>query len=178
MLLLSSGCANPINAKTATDYAQAANNAAQLGDWAKARMCLCRAIVNAQLGGSSPAQLAVLYYEHGRASGIVCEFSDAEKPLIRAYDLDKQAGGPTYMSCSNSLGLCWIKRNSLKRRYTMSERFLSLNLYELRLKLQLVSPTFSMNMRLPYGAPIGRPKRRLLLSAGQKYDQRILGRFR
>ncbi len=29
---------------------------------------------------------------------MVCEFADAEKALITAYDLDKQAGGPTYLS--------------------------------------------------------------------------------
>lgn len=97
-LLLSSGCTNPINAKTATNYEQAASNALQSGDWATARMYLSKAIVNAQLGRTSPAQLAVLHYEHGRASGVVCEFSDAEQSLTRAYELDKQAGDPTYMS--------------------------------------------------------------------------------
>jgi len=97
-LLLSSGCTNPINAKTATNYAKAATNASQAGDWATARIYWSRAIINAQLGGVSQAQLAALHYEHGRASGVVCEFSDAEKSLTQAYDLDKQAGGPTYLS--------------------------------------------------------------------------------
>lgn len=36
-----------------------------------------------------------------------------------------------------------------------------------RRKPRLVSPTFSMNMRLPYGTPIGQSKRRLLLPVGQ-----------
>lgn len=97
-LLFSSGCANPIGGKPATDYAQAASNALQSGDWATARMYLSKAIVDAQLGRPNPAQLAVLHYEHGRASGVVCEFSEAEKSLIRAYELDKQAGDPTYIS--------------------------------------------------------------------------------
>lgn len=96
--ILSAGCVNPINAKTSTNYAHAANTASNSGDWATARKYLSRAIVNAQLGGASPAQLAVLNYEYGRASGVVCEFTDAEKALMLAYDLDKQAGGPSYLS--------------------------------------------------------------------------------
>lgn len=97
-LFFSSGCANPISAKTSTNYEQAASNALQSGDWATARVYLSKAIANAQLGRTSPTQLAVLHYEHGRASGVVCEFSDAEKSLTRAYELDKQTGDPTYLS--------------------------------------------------------------------------------
>ena len=93
------GCGgNPINAKTSTNYAQAAHAAVNSGDGVTARKNWSKALLNAQLGGASPAQLAVLNNEYGRASGVVCEFADAEKALTTAYDLDKRAGGPTYLS--------------------------------------------------------------------------------
>lgn len=96
--ILSARCSNPINAKTSMRYAQAANRASNSGDWGTARMYWSRAIVNAELGKASAAQLAVFNYEYGRASGVVCEFADAEKALTAAYEIDKQAGGLTYLS--------------------------------------------------------------------------------
>lgn len=98
LFILSAGCSNPINAKTSINYARAANHASHSGDWGTARMYWSRALVNAELGKASAAQLAVFHYEYGRASGVVCAFADAEKALTTAYELDKQAGGHTYLS--------------------------------------------------------------------------------
>jgi hypothetical protein len=42
--------------------------------------------------------LAVLYYEYGRASGVICDWPEAERGLNEAYNLDQQTHGPSYMS--------------------------------------------------------------------------------
>lgn len=97
-LAFTAGCANPINAKTATNYAQAAAQAQNAGDCTNAKMYWSRAIMNAQHGGATPNQLAVLNYEYGRSSGVVCDFAEAERALIVAHDLDSKSGGPTFLS--------------------------------------------------------------------------------
>jgi len=96
--LLLVACANPINAKTATNYAQAAARAQKAGDWENAQNYWSRAIVNAQLAGATPSQLAALNYEYGRSSGAVCDYAEAERALKAAYDLDNQSGGPAFMA--------------------------------------------------------------------------------
>lgn len=131
-------CANPINAKTATNYAQAANNAANSGDWATARKYWSRAIVNAQRGGAGPGQLAVLNYEYGRASGVLCEFTEAEEALTRSYDLDKEASGPTFMSLTELARL-----NLDQKKFQAAVSYFERLLPELEAK------------RAPTAAPIG-----------------------
>lgn len=92
------GCANAINSKTSQNYAQSGYQAIQAGDWKSARQQFGRAIVNAELGGEPPRQLAVLKYEYGRASGVVCEWDSAERALADALRLDTESGGPRFMS--------------------------------------------------------------------------------
>lgn len=92
------GCANPINRKTAMNYTNAAYDAVQAGDWFKARMYFGRALINAKLGGATPKGLAILNYEYGRTSGVICDWVEAERGLNEAYKLDQETGGPTYMS--------------------------------------------------------------------------------
>jgi hypothetical protein len=46
----------------------------------------------------SPGAKAVLYYEYGRSSGVICDWVEAERGLNQAYQLDEQSGGPAYMS--------------------------------------------------------------------------------
>ena len=98
MTIVLVGCANPINKKTAQNYYRAAINAQQNGDWENARMYFSRAIVNAELGGIDSSTLAVLWYEYGRSSGVTCNWIEAEKGLLKAYELDRANKGPTYMS--------------------------------------------------------------------------------
>lgn len=92
------GCANPINLKTSQNYTASGYQAIQAGEWFKARMAFGRAITNAELGGANAQTKAVLYYEYGRSSGVICDWAEAEKGLNQAYELDKQTGGPSYMS--------------------------------------------------------------------------------
>ncbi|GAB7562005.1 hypothetical protein LG202_00440 [Methylobacillus methanolivorans] len=54
--------------------------------------------MNANLGGVAPSTRAVLSSEYGRSLGATCFFNDATFYLNQAYDLDKQTGGPLYMS--------------------------------------------------------------------------------
>lgn len=92
------GCAKPINLKTAENYTNAAYSSVQAGDWFKARMYFGRALINAKLGGATPKGLAILNYEYGRTSGVICDWEEAERGLNEAYKIDQESGGPTYMS--------------------------------------------------------------------------------
>jgi len=92
------GCANPINRETAQNYYGAAISAQRNGDWENARMYFGRAIDNANVGGADDSTLAVLWYEYGRSSGVICDWVEAEKGLLKAYELDRINKGPTYMS--------------------------------------------------------------------------------
>jgi len=88
------GCA--VNERTAHNYANAGVAASQRGDWATARENWRRAVINARLGQMSNQALAIANYEYGRASGVVCEWAEAESALAEAYRLDSISAGPTY----------------------------------------------------------------------------------
>ncbi len=98
LLLPIASCANPINARNASLHAQVANEAGNSGDWDTARRHWAKALVNAQLAGSPTQQLAVFNYEYGRALGVTCFYDEAEKYLLKAFELDTQCGGPAFMS--------------------------------------------------------------------------------
>ncbi|MFL9608658.1 tetratricopeptide repeat protein [Methylobacillus sp. Pita2] len=91
-------CAAPINRKNAENYTRQGAIAMANNDWQTARRAFARAVVNADLGGVAPSTRAVLSYEYGRSLGATCFFDDAAYYLKQAYDLDKQTGGPLYMS--------------------------------------------------------------------------------
>ncbi len=98
LFLLIAGCANPINQKTASNYYYSAIIAQENNDWKTAKEHFGRAIINSELGGVETKTLAVLWYEYGRSSGVVCDWDEAEKSLLKAYELDGIVNGPTYMS--------------------------------------------------------------------------------
>ena len=168
LFILSTACATPINAKTSMNYALAANRASNAGDWGTARMYWSRAIVNAELGKAGAAQLAVFHYEYGRASGVVCEFADAEKALTTAYELDKQAGGLTYLS------LVELSRLHLdQKRYPAAASYFERALPELEAKGALTQAPIeyakiSMSTRLHWMALDEQGKRRNLPLAPSK----------
>ena len=91
-------CPHPINRKNSTNYAIAADNAQRAGDWFTARKYWGRAIISAELGRVPPQALAILWYEYGRSSGVICDWAEAEIGLTKALELDKQSNGPTHMS--------------------------------------------------------------------------------
>lgn len=92
------GCATAINERVATNYGRAGAAAQSRGDWDAARRAYARAANNADLAGASPQRRAVFHYEYGRALGATCFFTEAEVELNLAYDFDKQAGQPLYLS--------------------------------------------------------------------------------
>jgi tetratricopeptide (TPR) repeat protein len=92
------GCANPVNRHTANRYWDAAIAARDAGDWRLARSNFARAIPNAELGGADSRQLAVAYYEYGRSSGVICEWSEAARGLQKALELDRSVAGPIHLS--------------------------------------------------------------------------------
>ena len=92
------GCAAPINERVASNYERVGAAAQARGDWDAARRAYARSATNADLAGSSSQKRAVFHYEYGRSLGATCFFNDAERELNLAYDLDKQAGEPLYLS--------------------------------------------------------------------------------
>ena len=75
---LSAGCANPINAKTASIYYQQGIAAENNGDLLAARQAYSRAYKNAQLGNLSDKDAAYALYEWSRVSGYLKIYDDAE----------------------------------------------------------------------------------------------------
>jgi tetratricopeptide (TPR) repeat protein len=61
-------------------------------------MYFARAITNAELAGAPEKGLAVLWYEYGRSSGVICDWEESEKGLNMAFELDSRTGGPDYMA--------------------------------------------------------------------------------
>ncbi|MCB5206547.1 tetratricopeptide repeat protein [Methylovorus mays] len=90
-------CANPINLNTAQRYAQGCLEFQHQGEWWKARQACGRAAVNAELGGANPQAIAVLWYEYGRASGVICDYPEANKALEKSLELDKANNGAVIM---------------------------------------------------------------------------------
>jgi len=97
-IVLVSGCAASINEYNARQHAQAGVKAGKSGEFAKARKEFARALTNARLANADLKLVAVLSYEYGRYSGMICDWVEGEKGLTEAYDLDRQNGGPAYMS--------------------------------------------------------------------------------
>lgn len=98
LCILVVACAAPINRKSASNHAQAAQNAVKNNDWDSARRHWAKAVTNGELGGEPEQKMAVFYYEYGRALGVTCFFDESETYLKKAYELDKKTNGPVYMS--------------------------------------------------------------------------------
>nr|WP_067296116.1 hypothetical protein [Marinobacterium profundum] len=90
-------CANPVNLHTAQNYAQGCSSFQHQGEWWKARKACGRAAINAELGGAAPRAIASLWYEYGRTSGAICDYTEAKKGLELSLKLDKVNNGPILM---------------------------------------------------------------------------------
>jgi tetratricopeptide (TPR) repeat protein len=90
-------CANPINLRTAHNYAQGCVGFQHQGEWWKARQACGRAAINAELGGAEPQAIASLWYEYGRTSGVICDYPEAKKALEKSLQSDKENNGPIIM---------------------------------------------------------------------------------
>jgi len=114
VILAVTGCVSAINTTNARYHAVAATEAEKAGDWTVARKEWAKALVNAELAGSPVQQLAVFNYEYGRALGVQCFWDEAEKYLLKAYELDLQTGGPEYMSLTELSRLKYDQKEYIK----------------------------------------------------------------
>ncbi len=96
--ILLSGCAAAITERTSQRATRVGLLAQSRGDWDTARRAWARAVFNAERSGYTPDKLAILTYEYGRALGVTCNFQSSEDELLRAHELDRQAGQPLYLS--------------------------------------------------------------------------------
>lgn len=97
-VLITTGCASPVQQATSEHYTVTAMQAQARGDWDTARKSYARAVVNAEQARLPARRRAILTYEYGRALGVTCYFDLAEAELNTAYTLDKEAGQPLYLS--------------------------------------------------------------------------------
>jgi len=84
LALTFAGCSNPVNRHTAIRYEEQAYGQMAAGNWFEARMGFGRAITNAEIGGIDESQRVNLWYEYGRASGVICDWAEAERGLGQA----------------------------------------------------------------------------------------------
>ena len=96
VMLVFAGCTNPINRNTATRYAEHADQEASLGNWFNARMGYGRAIKNGEIGGLNEGNMAYLWFQYGRTSGIICDWSEAVRGFEESYKIDTENGETTY----------------------------------------------------------------------------------
>lgn len=67
--------------------------------WYRAREAFREKLIDVRANPSArPQDLAVLVYEYGRTSGVLCDWDSAESSLKEAYALDQSYDGPTHMS--------------------------------------------------------------------------------
>ncbi|MSQ58542.1 MAG: hypothetical protein EXR36_02555 [Betaproteobacteria bacterium] len=123
-LILLQGCGgNSINLRAARNYAAAGYQAMHAGDWKNAQTYFSRAILNAQLAKAGPRAMAVLKYEYGRSSGVICDWGEAQAGLNEAYDLDRQNAGPAYMSLYELARLNLDRRDYPKAKEYFEQAF-------------------------------------------------------
>ena len=116
-----SGCAAPINVHNAQSYARNASLAAQQGDWDTARRMWASAVVNSSLAHADKRYQAVMNYEYARSLGVTCFYELAQQYFDKAYALDKETHGPTYMS-SVELARMYVAKGDNEKAVIYFER--------------------------------------------------------
>lgn len=97
-VVLLTACANPVVKHNALRYEQAAISNTQAGNWNEARKQWAKAVVNSQGSGESTTTRAIRWYEYGRALGVTCFYEKSEQALLKAHELDREAGEPLFLS--------------------------------------------------------------------------------
>jgi len=118
-LVVLSGCANPINQRTATNYFQQGDSALAQGDLSHAKEMFSRALVNVRLGHMGAEAEAQVHMKLGRTQGNMCEYEEAEKHFIEAVSLNEKVHGnesPLTFSSKLELGqfsydIGWYKKS-------------------------------------------------------------------
>ena len=88
--------------------------ALQKGEWSTYRRLMRVVIDKSTASGAPPEKRAIYWYEYGRASGVVCDWIDAEFALTVAHNLDAKTGGPVHESL-NELGRISVVRKQYKK---------------------------------------------------------------
>lgn len=99
LIAMLSGCATTSGEYSRDPHGRAAAQANSAGDWRTAQKEWHLAIDDAIPARATSTELyAIALYEYGRASGVLCQWSEAERSLREAVDLDQRLHGPVYMS--------------------------------------------------------------------------------
>ena len=77
------------------EYLQRAKAARSRGDWQSVASQFAQAINHPDLP-KAWAERSNLHLEYGRAVGVLCQFDESEKYLLRAKEIAQQAGGSTF----------------------------------------------------------------------------------
>jgi tetratricopeptide (TPR) repeat protein len=125
VLVLLAGCTASRKANESDVYAQAAQTAVEGGDWATARRQWALAIEAGELGGIDEGALASLYYEYGRAAGATCMFDLATDNFGRAFELEQETDGPSYLAQAE-LGRLELTRKNYTTALQYLERALKI----------------------------------------------------
>ncbi len=120
--LIISGCAHELNRRNADKYYDLGLRAEAQGNYAGARESFWRAWVNARDGEASSTYKSAVLYNLGRMTGYTCDFSQAEKLLQDALDMEIPLSGPD--SGNISKRLFELARISFdQRKYAEAARF-------------------------------------------------------
>ena len=98
ILLVVAGCASPINLRNAYAHADAGDAAMGRGEWALAMRQYAQAVVNADLGNAEPRFKQSVNYQYGRAMGVLCQYDDSEKYLLRSKQFSEAIGASPYLA--------------------------------------------------------------------------------
>ncbi len=90
VVVLLSGCANPINRYTAARYYQMGGEAESRGNFEEAREAYRRAMLNADWGNLGISAKAYTLYEFARVSGYLCIHDETEKAFKESLELQEK----------------------------------------------------------------------------------------
>ncbi len=91
-ILSVAGCSAPARRPSGPDYAAIGGAAEARGDWDDARRAFGQAVLVADQSGWPALQRAAMHFDYGRALGVTCYYTEAERELNLAYDLDILTG--------------------------------------------------------------------------------------
>lgn len=108
-ICLVSGCVNPIQRRASSAFAEGCYGFQVIGKWVQARSHCERAVRSAIRGNASQEQVAALWLEYGRASGVTCNYADAEFGLQEAFELNRNSGGPAHLAALELARLMMVR---------------------------------------------------------------------
>ncbi len=122
--LLISGCANPINQRTAENYQNLGRQAENAGNYQLAENNYEKSLLNARIGGSPEAGISMAAYNLGRVKRLLCKNQEAETLLLEALELEQLASGEN--SGLTSMRLFELARLKMStQRYEAADNYYS-----------------------------------------------------